>query len=271
MLGSDLGKAVVANAATQILLRQAPQAIDEITRTFDLSDGERQFLLSADRGQGLLSAGTQRVAFACRGLADGALPGDHESGRTAPPMRTTPRLRLPRARSRIPKRPIPLTTPMTPSPQRGRSRRLLNGPPSPLLRLARPVSHRGPSRLSRSSSERPSMSSHASVPLSFPDGPPTADPEPCNCARSASGTGRCPRGPAASRTGRPTTPARPPGCAGTSATPGTARTGGPRSKAKHQANFAFVLDDLPGWEERHDRRTRSCRNSAGLGQGPRRR
>ncbi|MFF4349978.1 VirB4 family type IV secretion system protein [Streptomyces sp. NPDC001530] len=63
VLGSDLGKAVVANAATQILLRQAPQAIDEITRTFDLSEGERQFLLTADRGQGLLSAGTQRVAF----------------------------------------------------------------------------------------------------------------------------------------------------------------------------------------------------------------
>jgi hypothetical protein len=63
VLGSDLGKAVVANAATQILLRQASQAIDEITHTFDLSAGERQFLLSADRGQGLLTAGTQRVAF----------------------------------------------------------------------------------------------------------------------------------------------------------------------------------------------------------------
>ncbi|MGH3857715.1 MAG: VirB4 family type IV secretion system protein, partial [Pseudonocardiaceae bacterium] len=59
VVGSDLGKAVVANAATQILLRQAPQAIDEVTRTFDLSAGERQFLLSADRGQGLLSTGTQ--------------------------------------------------------------------------------------------------------------------------------------------------------------------------------------------------------------------
>jgi hypothetical protein len=53
----------VANAATQVLLRQASQAIDEITQTFDLSAGERQFLLSADKGQGLLSAGTQRVAF----------------------------------------------------------------------------------------------------------------------------------------------------------------------------------------------------------------
>ncbi|WP_405657726.1 VirB4 family type IV secretion system protein [Streptomyces sp. NBC_00079] len=63
VLATDLGKAVVANSATQILLRQAPQAIDEITRAFDLSEGERQFLLTADRGQGLLAAGTQRVAF----------------------------------------------------------------------------------------------------------------------------------------------------------------------------------------------------------------
>ena len=63
VLGTDLGKAVVANAATQILLRQAPQAIDEITTTFALSGGERQFLLSADLGQGLLASGTQRVAF----------------------------------------------------------------------------------------------------------------------------------------------------------------------------------------------------------------
>ena len=63
VLGSDLGKAVVANAATQILLRQGPQAIDEISRIFDLSAGERQFLLTADRGQGLLAAGTHRVAL----------------------------------------------------------------------------------------------------------------------------------------------------------------------------------------------------------------
>lgn len=63
VLGSDLGKALVANAATQILMRQAPQAIDEIAEAFDLSAGERQFLLSADRGQGLLAAGAQRVAF----------------------------------------------------------------------------------------------------------------------------------------------------------------------------------------------------------------
>ena len=57
LLGSPFGRAVVTNAATQILLRQAPQAIDEIATVFGLSGGERQFLLSADRGQGLLCAG----------------------------------------------------------------------------------------------------------------------------------------------------------------------------------------------------------------------
>jgi type IV secretory pathway VirB4 component len=63
VLGTELGKAIIANAATQILLRQAPQAIEEIVATFNLSEGEKQFLISADKGQGLLSAGTQRVAF----------------------------------------------------------------------------------------------------------------------------------------------------------------------------------------------------------------
>ncbi len=63
VLGTELGTAIVANASTQILLRQAPQVIDEVVATFNLSEGEKQFLISADKGQGLLSTGTQRVAF----------------------------------------------------------------------------------------------------------------------------------------------------------------------------------------------------------------
>jgi len=64
VLGSDLGRAVVNNAATQILLRQSPQAMDLVADTFHLSAGEREFLLSAQRGEGLLAAGpTDRVAF----------------------------------------------------------------------------------------------------------------------------------------------------------------------------------------------------------------
>ena len=64
LLGSPLGEAVVANAATQILLRQAPQAIDALAEAFGLSAGERAYLLGARRGEGLLAAGTDRVAFA---------------------------------------------------------------------------------------------------------------------------------------------------------------------------------------------------------------
>jgi type IV secretory pathway VirB4 component len=63
LLGSPLGQAVVANAATQILLRQAPQSIDTLTAAFGLSAGERAYLLGASRGQGLLAAGVDRVAF----------------------------------------------------------------------------------------------------------------------------------------------------------------------------------------------------------------
>ncbi|MHB1986652.1 MAG: VirB4 family type IV secretion system protein [Acidimicrobiales bacterium] len=64
LLGSPLGQAVVANAATQILLRQAPQAIDALAEAFRLSEGERAYLLGAKRGEGLLACGPDRVAFA---------------------------------------------------------------------------------------------------------------------------------------------------------------------------------------------------------------
>jgi hypothetical protein len=63
LLGTPLGQAVVSNAATQILLRQAPQSIDAIQDAFGLSAGERAYLLGAPRGHGLLAAGTDRVAF----------------------------------------------------------------------------------------------------------------------------------------------------------------------------------------------------------------
>jgi hypothetical protein len=54
---------VVSNAATQVLLRQAPQAIDAVTRAFGLTDGEQAFLLSCARGDALLASGSSRVAF----------------------------------------------------------------------------------------------------------------------------------------------------------------------------------------------------------------
>jgi type IV secretory pathway VirB4 component len=73
LLASDLGQAVVANAATQILLGQAPQAIDQLTGAFALTGGERQRLLAARVGEGLLAGpGGQRAWFAAL-----ASPAEH--------------------------------------------------------------------------------------------------------------------------------------------------------------------------------------------------
>ncbi|PZF83871.1 VirB4 family type IV secretion system protein [Micromonospora deserti] len=63
VLATKTGRAVVSNAATQVLLRQAAQAIDAVTEAFGLTDGERAFLLSCQRGDALLTAGSARVAF----------------------------------------------------------------------------------------------------------------------------------------------------------------------------------------------------------------
>lgn len=74
VLATALGRAVVANAATQVLLRQAPQAIDTIADNFHLSYGEREFLLSAGRGEALLLTGDRRHKVA---LLSVAAPEEH--------------------------------------------------------------------------------------------------------------------------------------------------------------------------------------------------
>lgn len=64
VLGSELGKAIIANSATQILMRQAPQAIDQVADAFALSEGEQQYLLTASPGDALLCSGSDlRVAY----------------------------------------------------------------------------------------------------------------------------------------------------------------------------------------------------------------
>jgi type IV secretory pathway VirB4 component len=72
VLNSELGLAVVGNAATQVLMRQSTQAIDAVTEAFALTDGEARLLLCAPRGEGLLVAGRSRVPF--RALAS---PAEH--------------------------------------------------------------------------------------------------------------------------------------------------------------------------------------------------
>ena len=63
MLSSELGQAVVTNAAHQVLLGQSPQAMEALARAFNLSAGEQGFLLTCDRGQGILAVGTERAAL----------------------------------------------------------------------------------------------------------------------------------------------------------------------------------------------------------------
>lgn len=63
LLATELGQAVIANSATQVLMGQSTQTIDAISNSFRLSSGERSFLLAAEQGEAILLAGSQRVAF----------------------------------------------------------------------------------------------------------------------------------------------------------------------------------------------------------------
>jgi len=61
-LVSDFGKAIITNSSIQILMKQSPAAIDKVAQTFYLSEGEKQFLLAADVGEGLFFVGPNHVA-----------------------------------------------------------------------------------------------------------------------------------------------------------------------------------------------------------------
>jgi type IV secretory pathway VirB4 component len=63
VLSTELGQAVVTNAAHQVLLGQSPQAMEALGRAFNLSAGEQGYLLTCDRGQGILAVGTERAAL----------------------------------------------------------------------------------------------------------------------------------------------------------------------------------------------------------------
>jgi type IV secretory pathway VirB4 component len=62
-LATDYGKAILSNSSIQMLLKQSPTEIDNIVKTFYLSDQEKQFLLSVNVGEGLFFAGLNHVAL----------------------------------------------------------------------------------------------------------------------------------------------------------------------------------------------------------------
>src|ERR1700752_348588 len=60
-MGSRLGRAIVANASMQFLLKQSPSAVDVLTDVFKLTSEERKRLSQFPVGQGLFFAGHNHV------------------------------------------------------------------------------------------------------------------------------------------------------------------------------------------------------------------
>ena len=78
-MNSPYGKPIVTNAAMQILLKQAPSAVDALQKAFNMTEGEKYLLLNAGVGQGVFFAGRKHVA-----LQIVASPKEHEIVTTNP-------------------------------------------------------------------------------------------------------------------------------------------------------------------------------------------
>jgi len=62
-LKSPYGLPIITNSSIQILLKQSPTTIDELQKTFNLTDEEKYLLLESDRGEGIFFAGLKHVAI----------------------------------------------------------------------------------------------------------------------------------------------------------------------------------------------------------------
>lgn len=60
---SPYGRAIVTNSSLQILLKQSPAAIDNIQKTFMLTEGEKYLLLEGNVGEGIFFAGSRHAAI----------------------------------------------------------------------------------------------------------------------------------------------------------------------------------------------------------------
>jgi type IV secretory pathway VirB4 component len=78
-LRSDHGRAVLVNAAMKLLLKQDSTTVDVIADAFQLTPEERQYVLGATRGEGLLFARGARLALTIE-----ASPLEHRLATTAP-------------------------------------------------------------------------------------------------------------------------------------------------------------------------------------------
>ncbi len=59
---SEYGRPIITNSSIQLLLKQSPTSIETVSKAFDLTDGEKAFLLESGVGEGLFFAGLKHVA-----------------------------------------------------------------------------------------------------------------------------------------------------------------------------------------------------------------
>jgi len=62
-LNSPYGKPIITNSALRLLLKQSPAAIDELQKTFYLTDEEKYLLLEGNVGEGIFFAGPKHAAI----------------------------------------------------------------------------------------------------------------------------------------------------------------------------------------------------------------
>ncbi len=62
-LRSPYGLPMITNSSIQLLLKQSPTSIDNLQKTFNLSDEEKYLLLESDVGEGIFFAGLKHVAI----------------------------------------------------------------------------------------------------------------------------------------------------------------------------------------------------------------
>lgn len=60
---SPYGLPIITNSSIQILMKQSATIIDELQKTFNLTDEEKFLLLESDRGEGIFFAGLKHVAI----------------------------------------------------------------------------------------------------------------------------------------------------------------------------------------------------------------
>jgi len=60
---NSFGKPIITNSSLQLLLKQAPAALEMLQKIFNLTEGEKYMLLNSGIGQGLFFAGNKHVAI----------------------------------------------------------------------------------------------------------------------------------------------------------------------------------------------------------------